>query len=326
MTESNAVIVRHDGPLMDFTPEQVLGVMNKVHALIEKVLKEGKEGDCDFGIIPGTKKPTLFKAGAEKLNMMFRFAPTYKVEREYDGPHLTVTAVCELRHIHTNSLVGSGIGLCTSKESKYAYRQSSPKCPACKKEAVIKGKQEFGGGWVCYKKKGGCGAKYKDGDTAIEAQPMGRVPNEDVADQHNTVVKMACKRAYIDATLKATAASSIFTQDQDDADERREIAANAESADLSGSSQPPPPSHGGRISPGKPAESRAAVPPSGDLSWFEKAHAALAIVDLSAENGREELEATWKSKGFLALYQRCSKPDQERINKFHADLLQQLER
>jgi len=36
-------------------------------------------------------------------------------------------------------------------------------CPECKKESVIEGKKEYGGGYVCWKKSdaGGCGAKFK---------------------------------------------------------------------------------------------------------------------------------------------------------------------
>lgn len=38
-------------------------------------------------------------------------------------------------------------------------------CPKCGKvKAVIKGKPEFGGGWLCFKKKGGCGATWADGE------------------------------------------------------------------------------------------------------------------------------------------------------------------
>jgi hypothetical protein len=33
-------------------------------------------------------------------------------------------------------------------------------CPVCGKYAIIKGKEEYGGGWLCYKAKGGCGAKF----------------------------------------------------------------------------------------------------------------------------------------------------------------------
>lgn len=38
-----------------------------------------------------------------------------------------------------------------------------PKCPKCgKPDAVIKSKEEYGGGWVCFKKKDGCGAKWDE--------------------------------------------------------------------------------------------------------------------------------------------------------------------
>ena len=33
-------------------------------------------------------------------------------------------------------------------------------CPVCGKDAIIQGKPEYGGGWVCFSKKGGCGAKF----------------------------------------------------------------------------------------------------------------------------------------------------------------------
>jgi hypothetical protein len=36
------------------------------------------------------------------------------------------------------------------------------KCPRCGKHAVIKGAPQYGGGWVCWKKKEGCGTKWDD--------------------------------------------------------------------------------------------------------------------------------------------------------------------
>jgi hypothetical protein len=40
--------------------------------------------------------------------------------------------------------------------------QKKTLCPNCGKDTIIKGKPEYGGGWVCYSKKGGCGAKFTD--------------------------------------------------------------------------------------------------------------------------------------------------------------------
>lgn len=192
--------------------------------LIQHVMREVMQGPTKddpggvhYGIIPGTgKKPTLLKAGAEKLCLTFRLDPQYEIEQKQEGVHLTITSKCTLYHIPSGQRFGSGMGSCSTKESKYAYRTSARKCPSCGSEAIIKGKAEYGGGWICFKKKGGCGAKYDDGDKAIEAQTEGRAPNDDIADQYNTVLKMSNKRALVAAVLNTTAASDIFTQDIED--------------------------------------------------------------------------------------------------------------
>jgi hypothetical protein len=45
-----------------------------------------------------------------------------------------------------------------------------------------------------------------------------KIENEDIADVYNTVLKMAKKRAHVDATLTVTGAADIFTQDLIDED------------------------------------------------------------------------------------------------------------
>ncbi len=184
--------------------------------LIQHILKEVMIEGQHYGNIPGTDKPTIFKAGAEKLCLTFRLDPQYEIETKAEGPHREITSKCTLWHIPSGQRFGSGMGSCSTRESKYAYRQSARKCPHCGKEAIIKGKEEFGGGWLCFKKKEGCGAKFADKDEAIIGQATGRVPNEDIADQYNTVLKMANKRSLAAAVLNTTAASDIFTQDMED--------------------------------------------------------------------------------------------------------------
>jgi len=172
--------------------------------------------DEHYGAIPGTDKPTLLKAGAEKLCLTFRLGPDYSTDHLRDGDHLTVEAKCTLYHTPTGRKMGSGLGSCSTKEAKYAWRKGQRLCPKCGRAAIIKGKADYGGGWVCWTKKLGCDAKFKDGDQAIEGQSVDRVPNPDIADQYNTVLKMACKRALVAAVLNVTAASDIFTQDLED--------------------------------------------------------------------------------------------------------------
>jgi hypothetical protein len=112
--------------------------------------------------------------------------------------------------------MGEGSGSCNSWESKYRYRKSERVCPQCGKDTIIKGKQEYGGGWICFTRKGGCNAKFKAGDQSIEGQQTGRIANPDIFDLVNTVLKMANKRAKIAATLNATSAHEFFTQDMED--------------------------------------------------------------------------------------------------------------
>ncbi len=192
--------------------EEMTGNVAKIQEVMRSLMKE----ETHYGIIPGTPKPTLYKPGAEMLGMVFRLAPHFEHTREWDGPHLTVYARCSLVHIPTGVSWGTGEGSCSTKESKYAWRGGKRVCPKCGADAIIKGKAEYGGGFLCFAKKGGCGAKFKDNDKAITEQTIERVPNPDIADQYNTVLKMANKRAHVAATLVVTAASDMFTQDIED--------------------------------------------------------------------------------------------------------------
>lgn len=200
---------------MELSVDQLVERRDKIMDAMERAMVEG----VHYGKIPGISKPTLLKPGAEMLNVLFQLDPQYEVEerRSKDG-HLDVTARCILYHAPTGTRLGSGLGLCTSRESKYAYRQGGRVCPECAAQAIIKGKEEYGGGWVCFKKKGGCGAKFEALDPQITMQDdaPGRVQNPDLPDTHNTVLKMACKRALVAADLNVTGASALFTQDVED--------------------------------------------------------------------------------------------------------------
>ena len=184
--------------------------------LIQHVMKEVMIKDTHYGIIPGTPKPSLYKPGAEKLCLTFRLDPQYESTERYVGEHCFVKSRCTLYHQTTGRRLGSGEGSCSTKEAKYAYRKGQRLCPYCGKEAIIKGKEQYGGGWLCWKKKEGCGAQWPDGAKEIEDQNTERIPNEDLADQYNTVLKMANKRSLIAAVLNVTGASDIFTQDIED--------------------------------------------------------------------------------------------------------------
>ena len=73
----------------------------------------------------------------------------------------TLQAICGLASEDDDgeSLAGS---------NKPIPTKTSTLCPNCGKDAIIKGKEEYGGGWLCYKAKGGCGAKFTVDPTTID--------------------------------------------------------------------------------------------------------------------------------------------------------------
>ncbi len=142
--------------------QQVQATMNKIYQfqqVIQKALKQGH----DFGIIPGTEKPTLLKPGAEKILMMMGLSSEFEIAdstRDFENGFFQYQVRCKLLKYET--VITEGLGACNTRERKY-----------------------------------------------LKLDPY---------TMDNTVLKMAKKRALIDATLLVASLSDIFTQDMDDID------------------------------------------------------------------------------------------------------------
>jgi hypothetical protein len=219
---STAVIpVVPAAPTLAVTPQVEAKELVERLAVIREAMDTAMIRDVDYGVIPGTDKPTLYKPGSEKLGVLFQLDVQLTNEKTWGpGEHLTVISHATVFHAPTGARLGYGEGICSTREKKYGKRKQERLCPACNAPAVIKGKEEYGGGWLCWAKRNGCGAKFDDGDAAIESQETGEVENPDLPDLWNTIDKMASKRARIDAVLAVTGASALFTQDMDDNVER----------------------------------------------------------------------------------------------------------
>ncbi len=194
-----------------------------VQEIISKVFKEGSH----FGVIPGTgTKKTLLKPGFDMLCLAFKFSPEFVKQPESIETDKMINVVykCRLIQSETGRVIATGDGSCNSKEEKYRWTTTAKKCPSCGAEAIIKGKQEYGGGWVCFERKGGCKAKWPDGAKEIEGQVAGRVENDNPWNFHNTLTKMAQKRAGMAAIITACGLSSDFTQDLEDIAENQRAA------------------------------------------------------------------------------------------------------
>ena len=197
------------------TVQQVLGQVALIQQIMGTAMKDGEH----FGRIPGCgDKPTLLKPGAEKLCLTFRLAPTYDVdERNLDRAHREYRVQCTLSSILTGSFLGQGVGTCSTMEGKFRFRQGSAE-PTDKPvpraywdlrgEDPAKAQGLIGGKGFTVKKVDGKGWMIAKGGEKVE--------NDNPADYYNTVLKMAKKRALVDAVLTATAASDIFTQDLED--------------------------------------------------------------------------------------------------------------
>jgi hypothetical protein len=196
--------------------ELVKGLMSIVGTLRHDIFKL----NVDYGVIPGTSdKPVLLLPGMEKLLRALRLRPEYhalSIVEDFDKPLFVYRYECRLFEIETGLCVSTAIGSANSYEQKWRYRNAKRVCPECGKTAIVKGKAEYGGGWVCFKKQDGCGAKFSDGDPAIERQEVGRVENADIFDQINTIDKIAQKRAMSSAIKGAANVSEFFTVDLDD--------------------------------------------------------------------------------------------------------------
>ena len=188
--------------------------VNIIQDVMRSVMRDGEH----YGTIPGTAKPSLLKPGAEKLNLVFRLRPEYQILRtDMENGHREYEITCTLYHIPTGLSVGQGVGSGTTMENKYRYRggeKESTGTPVPKdywnlnKEGKVSEAQELIGG------KGFAPGKI---DGIWEICAVGEKQEHDnPADYWNTCLKMAKKRAHVDAILTATAASDIFTQDTED--------------------------------------------------------------------------------------------------------------
>lgn len=162
---------------------------------IQEVMQAVMIKDTHYGVIPGTGKPTLYKAGSEVLLTTFRLAVDPVVEDLSDGDHIRFRVVARGVHQGSGVLIGAGVGEASTAEEKYCWRDAV--CPE-EWEATDPSRRRV---------------KYAKGREGHYTRSQVRTNPADLA---NTVLKMAKKRAQIDLCLTALAASDIFTQDLED--------------------------------------------------------------------------------------------------------------
>lgn len=193
--------------------ERIVG-LRKSQERIARVHREVLVEGTDYGKVRGAPRDFMFKAGAEKLCRLYNLVSAFKVDtRIGDGVHepsLLVVVTCRLHYgSETGPVVGSGLGSANSWETKHRWRNARPTCPTCAKD-LRRSKDPGQAPWYCWAKMGGCGWTG-----SIDTSVLGRIENPEPWELHNTLAKMAEKRAHVDATLRTTATSGLFGQDED---------------------------------------------------------------------------------------------------------------
>ena len=210
--------------LTDEQLDQQIALLRRAQSAVDRVKRSLMVADVHYGVIPGTNKPSLLKPGAEVLLDAFRLVPDYHVTRETgDGISAPFVSFIVRTTIHVGDtsgvVVGVGIGESNSHEKKYRWRQGQKTCSLCGKATIRRSKEEWGGGYYCNAKEGGCSSKFNKGSdefVALDRQESGPGENPDPFDLANTLLKMAAKRSLVSATLAATRSSDLFTQDVDE--------------------------------------------------------------------------------------------------------------
>lgn len=189
----NEIVEMQPMPIMS-----VAAMTDRINA-IQTVTRNKMIEGVHYGTIPGTKKPTLYKAGSEMLLTMFQVGPTVDVIDLSTPERIKYRVIVTGIHTPTGRSIGQGVGECSSAEEKYQWRNA-----ICDEEwnETAEGRRRVK--WS----KG-----FDNGRPAVFQSKQVRTVPDDLA---NTVLKMAKKRAQIDMTLTALGVSDLFNQDIED--------------------------------------------------------------------------------------------------------------
>jgi hypothetical protein len=199
---------------------------DRMKDLFIRVLREGEH----YGTTPGRKDSMmLYKSGAEVISSLFGLSASYKVNRtELEREHVSYEVTCTLNTIDEGLIMGEGLGVCSTYEKKYRYRYqekstgiSVPRDFWETKDINIL-KDRLKASDIAYNDLKVGFSKDSDGWTITLRK---KVENDNPADMYNTVLKIARKRAFVDAVQTSLACSDIFSNPEDMEEFEREQAA-----------------------------------------------------------------------------------------------------
>jgi hypothetical protein len=193
----------NDIAIVEYNLPQTVEQVIAQKSLVRKVLEATMKSDTHYGIIPGCKLPTLYKAGSEVILSTFNIRVHPLVEDLSTRDCYRYRVTCQ-GILPSGEVVGAGVGEASTDEEKYKWRG-----------AVVPA--EYDGTPEDRRR-----IKYSK-PSSWNKEGMIQQVRTNPADLANTVLKMAKKRAQIDLTLTCTACSDVFVQDLEElSDELRE--------------------------------------------------------------------------------------------------------
>lgn len=220
------------------------------------------KAELDYGTIPGTGKPSLYKPGAEKLRFVYGLTTeSVCTDKTCDinKPFIDYSYKCTVK-TKGGQILAECEGSCNSLEPKFGYvwktiGELPEGTDISNLQSKTTGKKMFEFEFALTKREttGNYGKPieyWNNWDKAIESGKakqakkktktgkemagfemddtvtVYRVQNPDVVGMKNTIMKMAQKRAFVGAILLATGASEFFTQDIEDMEFNGQIHSN----------------------------------------------------------------------------------------------------
>jgi len=178
------------------TPETIQETKESI-SLLQGMVKDMLIRGIDYGRIPGTPQDSLWDPGASQIIGSFNCYPGQRRILKLDDNEQKIVACVEVPIISraTQQEVGSGVGAASTLETKYKYRW-------------VANPQEWGYDEVAIKT-----FKTKRGkDDEGNETTLYRIPNPEHSELLNTIVKMASKRAEVDAAESLPGVASVLRQ------------------------------------------------------------------------------------------------------------------
>lgn len=189
------VLVTEGTRMPQVTPESIQETVQSI-ALLQGMVRETLIRDIDYGRIPGTPQDSLWDPGASMIIGSFSCYCGHRriINLEDSDGKIAVCLEVPVISRKLQQEVGSGVGAASTLETKYKYRWvANPK--------------EWG-----YDEAAVATFKTKKGRENGRETMLYRIPNPEHSELLNTIIKMASKRAEVDAAEALPGVSSVLRQ------------------------------------------------------------------------------------------------------------------